>query len=61
MFKTFFWRYVTVFRWFGQCMSGARALEDEDCCGRIATAITVPEIVSRVEPLVKKDPKFTIS
>ena len=39
-------------------MSGARTLEDDDCCGRMATTVT-PENVSRVESLIKKDPKMT--
>ena len=38
-------------------MSGARTLEDYDRCGRMATTVT-PENVSRVEPLIKKDPKM---
>ena len=36
-------------------MSGERTLEDDDCCGRMATTVT-PEKVSRVESLIKKDP-----
>ena len=32
-------------------------LEDHDCCGRMATTVT-PENVSRVESLIKKDPKM---
>ena len=38
-------------------MSRARTLEDNDRCGRMATTVT-PEKVSRVEPLIKKDPKM---
>ena len=38
-------------------MSGARTLEDDDRCGRMATTVT-PENVSRVESLIKKDPKM---
>ena len=49
---------ATVFRWFRQFMSGARTLEDDDRCGRMATTVT-PENVSRVESLIKKDPKMT--
>ena len=33
-------------------------LEDDDRCGRMATTVT-PENVSRVEVLIKKDPKMT--
>ena len=40
---------ATVFRWFRQFMSGARTLEDDDRCDRM---------VSRVEALIKKDPKM---
>ena len=32
-------------------------LEDDDCCGRMATAV-IPENVSRVESLIKQDPKM---
>ena len=39
-------------------MSGERTLEDDDRCGRMATTVT-PENVSRVESLIKKDPKMT--
>ena len=39
-------------------MSGARTLEDDHRCGRMATAV-IPENVSRVEPLIRKDPKMT--
>ena len=39
-------------------MSGARTLKDDDRCGRMATTVT-PENVSRVESLIKKDPKMT--
>ena len=39
-------------------MSGARMLEDDDRCGRTATTVTA-ENVSRVESLIKKDPKMT--
>ena len=48
---------ANVFRWFRQFMSGARTLEDDDRCGRVATTVTV-ENVSRVESLTKKDPKM---
>ena len=48
---------ATVFRWFRQFTSGARTLEDDDRCGRMATTVT-PEIVSRVESLLKKGPKI---
>ena len=37
-------------------MSGARTLEENDRCGRTTTTVT-PENVSRVESLIKKDPK----
>ena len=49
---------ATVLRWFRQFVSGARTLEDDDRCDRMATTIT-PENVSRVESLIKKDPKMT--
>ena len=39
-------------------MSGAKTLEDDDRCGRMATTVT-PEDVPRVESLIKKDPKMT--
>ena len=39
-------------------MSGTRTLEDDDRCGRMATTVT-QENVSRVEFLIKKDPKMT--
>ena len=48
------------FMWFRQFMSGARTLKDHDCCGRMATT-TTPENVSRVESLMKKDPKMVYS
>ena len=38
-------------------MSGARTLEDDNRCGRMATTVT-PENVSRVEFLIKKGPKM---
>ena len=38
-------------------MCGARTLEDDDRCGRMATTVT-PGNVSRVESLIKKDPKI---
>ena len=41
-------------------MFGARTFEDDDCCGRIAKTVT-PENVSRVESLIKKDPKMAYS
>ena len=47
---------ATVFKWVRQFMSGVRTLEDGDRCGRMATTVT-PEDVSRVESLIKKDPK----
>ena len=49
---------ATVFRCFRQFMSGARTLEDDDRCGRMATTVT-PENISKVESLIKKDPKMT--
>ena len=48
---------ATVFRWFRQFMSGARMLEDDDHCGRLARTVTT-ENVSGVESLIK-DPKMT--
>ena len=48
---------ATVFRWFRRFMSGASTLEDEDRCGQMAMTVT-PENVSRVESLIKKDPKM---
>ena len=39
-------------------MSGAKTLEDDDRCDRMATNATT-ENVSRVESLVNKDPKMT--
>ena len=50
---------ATVSRWFWQCVSTARMLEDNDCCGCMVMTIT-PEVVPRIESLVKKDPKITI-
>ena len=54
---------ATVFRWFKQFMSGARTLEDDDRCGRMATGrmatAVIPEKVSRVGSLIKNDPKMT--
>ena len=47
----------TVFRWFRQFLSGAWTLEDHDRCARMAKTVT-PENVSRVEFLIKKDPKM---
>ena len=41
-------------------MSGARTLKDDDRCGRMAMTVT-PENVSRVESLIKKDPKMAIA
>ena len=38
-------------------MTGARKLEDDDRCGRMAATVT-PENVSRAESLIKKDPKM---
>ena len=35
-------------------MSGARTLEDDDRCGRMATTVA-PKNISRVESLIKKD------
>ena len=49
---------ATVFRWFRQFVSGARTLEVNDRCGRMATTVTL-ENVSRIESLIKKDPKMT--
>ena len=49
---------VAVSRWFRQFLSGERTLDDDDRCGRMATTVT-PENVSRVESLIKKDPKMT--
>ena len=49
---------ATVFRWFREFMSGARTLEDDDRCGRMATTVT-PENVSRIESLIKEDSKMT--
>ena len=48
---------ATIFRWFRQFMSGARTLEDDDRCGRMATIVT-SEDVPRVESLIKKDAKM---
>ena len=39
-------------------MSGARTLEDDGRCGQMTTTVT-RENVSRVESLIKKDPKMT--
>ena len=39
-------------------MFGARTLEDDDRCGSLLKTVT-PENVSRVESLIKKDPKMT--
>ena len=49
---------ATVLRGFRQFMSGARTLEDDDRCDRMATTVT-PENVSKVGSLIKKDPKMT--
>ena len=49
---------ASVFRWFRQFMSGTRTLEDDDRCGPMAMTVS-PESVSRVESLIKKDPKMT--
>ena len=38
-------------------MSGARTLEDDDRCGRMATTVT-PEDVPWAQSLIKKDPKM---
>ena len=43
---------ATIFRWFRQFMSGERTLEDDDCCGRMATIIT-PENIYRVKSLIE--------
>ena len=48
---------ATIFRWFRQFMSGARTLEDDDSCGRMATTVT-QEDVPMVKSLIKKDPKM---
>ena len=51
---------ATVCRWFRQFMSGARTLEVDDRCGRIALQRPfTPEDVPRVESLIRKDPKMT--
>ena len=47
---------AAVFRWFRQFIS--RTLEDDGRCGRTAKTVT-PENVSRVESIIKKDPKTT--
>ena len=47
---------AAVFRWFRQFIS--KTLEDDDRCGRTAKTVT-PENVSRVESIIKKDPKTT--
>ena len=44
---------ATIIRWFRQF----RTLENDDRCGRMATTVT-PEDVSRVESLIKNDPKL---
>ena len=49
---------ATIFRWFKQFMSGARTLEDDDRCGRMAMTVT-QEDVSWVVSLNKRDPKMT--
>ena len=49
---------ATIFRWFRQLMSGARMLEDDDHCSRVAMTVN-PEDIPRVEFLIKKDPKMT--
>ena len=49
---------ATVFRWLRQFMSGVRTLEDDERCGRMATTVA-PENDSRVESLIKKNPKMT--
>ena len=49
---------ATISRWFRQFMSGARMLEDDDRCGRMATTVTQKN-VSRIESMIKKDPKMT--
>ena len=49
---------ATISRWLRQFMSGARTLEDDDRCGRMAMTVT-PENVSRVESLIKEDQKVT--
>ena len=48
---------ATVFGWFTQFMSGARTLEGDDCCSRMATTVIL-ENISRVESLINKDPKM---
>ena len=50
---------AAIFRWFRLFMSGARNLEEDDRCGRMATTVT-PENVFRVESLIKKDPQNDI-
>ena len=49
---------ATIFRLCRQFMSGARTLEDDDRCSRMATTVT-PEDVPRVESLIKKGPNMT--
>ena len=49
---------TTVIRWFRQFMPGARTLEDDNRCSRMATTVTSGN-VSRVETLIKKDSKMT--
>ena len=49
---------ATVYRWFRQFMSGTRTLEDDDRCGRMAMTVTPEKNFSRVESLIKKDPKI---
>ena len=49
---------VPISRWLRQFVSGARTLEDDDSCGRMATTVT-PENVPRVVSLIKKDQKVT--
>ena len=41
-------------------MSGARTLKDDDRCGRMAMTVT-PENISRVESLIKNDPKMAVT
>ena len=47
---------ATVFRWFRLFMSGARTLEDDDCCGRMA--MTVPQkMFLGLSPWERRTPK----
>ena len=60
-FKTLFWRSISAQ---SHCFQVAETVHvwsgnvDDDRCGRMATTV-IPENVSRVESLIKKDPKMT--